>query len=282
MRPVILYRGREFVEYELQAAQAAGFFCTDSRMDIKPNDLVVGRYSVLPYYREQERDLHKISARLFNTYAQHCFLADIGEWYQDFKDITPETWNFNDYFPDDEQGPFFLKGQTNSKKFLFDTHCLAKTRGDVRAVLSRLLDDSLISEQKIYIRKFENLVTYGYGLHGMPITKEYRLFYACGKLISMGYYWASHVEDLEHFGVDKNLVLDTSTIPESFLNTILEKIQSIDINGVVVDVAQKTDGSWMVVELNDLQMSGLSCNDPHFMYANLYSAIASRQESYFI
>ena len=44
-------------------------------------------------------------------------------------------------------------------------------------------------------------------------------------------------------------------------------------NFYVIDVAQKQDGNWTVIELNDGSMSGLSCNDPELLYGNLLNTI---------
>jgi hypothetical protein len=51
MRPVILYRGDEFAEEELNPAISAGFFCTNSRMEVPSKSLVIPRYSCLPFYK---------------------------------------------------------------------------------------------------------------------------------------------------------------------------------------------------------------------------------------
>src|SRR4051812_42407769 len=120
MRPVILYRGEEFIRDELLPATKAGFYCTDSRLDIKADDVVVGRYSVLPFYREQEKDINRVGAQLINSFAEHSYIADIGQWYNDIKGYTPETWTNIVSIPDSEQGPFIVKGETNSKKFNWD------------------------------------------------------------------------------------------------------------------------------------------------------------------
>lgn len=40
-----------------------------------------------------------------------------------------------------------------------------------------------------------------------------------------------------------------------------------------MDIAQKEDGGWVVVELNDGSMSGLSCIDPDELYNNLLKEI---------
>jgi hypothetical protein len=62
--------------------------------------LVIGRYSVLPFYREVEADLAVNGCKLINSFAQHCWIANF-EYYRHFKDVTPETW-------DDSQGKITL------------------------------------------------------------------------------------------------------------------------------------------------------------------------------
>lgn len=281
MRPVVLYRGEEFVRDELLAATKAGFYCTDSRMDIKAGDVVVGRYSCLPFYREQERDLQRVGAKLINTYAEHSYIADLGQWYQDLKHVTPTTWTRIIDIPDDEPGPFILKGACNSKKFLWTSHCYAKDRKAIGEVMCRLMDDTMIGQQQIFIRKFEPLLTYGHDINGMPITAEFRYFTAYNKILSSGYYWSSHVEDLESFGVDKASAMDSSIVPTEFVEGIMARIgEKTDCYppGVVIDVGIKQDGQPILIEINDLQMSGLSENDPNLMYKNLYTAMVVNEE----
>ena len=41
----------------------------------------------------------------------------------------------------------------------------------------------------------------------------------------------------------------------------------------VVDIAKTQSGEWIVIELNDGQMSGLSCNDPKLLYSRLRQTI---------
>lgn len=125
MTPVILYRRLDNAdENEVNAINANSFKLTESRLDIKYGELVIGRYSVLPYYQEQERDIDKIGAKLINSYKQHLYIANLRNWYEDLKEFTPKTWfslegcNYS--------GPFVLKGHTNSRKFQWDTHVCPK------------------------------------------------------------------------------------------------------------------------------------------------------------
>lgn len=45
----------------------------------------------------------------------------------------------------------------------------------------------------------------------------------------------------------------------------------------VVDVGEKRDGGWIVIEVNDGQMSGLSMNDPHVLYQALLDALNEKR-----
>lgn len=259
MKPVIYYRpGPDVSQDEIEAMQA-NFRCVTSRMKVQPEELCIARYSALPFYKELEQDLLSVGARLINTYRQHRYVADLGNWVRDLEDITPETWTHLDAIPD--EGPFILKGETNSKKFSWDTHFFARTRREAVDVYGRLQDDGFISSQHIYIRRFVKLHTYMIGLRGMPVTKEFRVFICDGEVLSSGYYWSNYIDDLpEH--------PDPKEIPTRFLQEVIDRVGK-NIRFWVVDVAQTATGDWIVVELNDGQQSGLSENDPSVLYPRL-------------
>jgi len=266
MRPVILFRKYDdtFQEELIVAKQC--FYTTDSRMDIKKGDMVVGRYSVLPFYKEQERDILKVGAHLINTYEHHRFLANIKNWYPHFKNITPKTWFSPSDVPKDERG-FVLKGETNSKKFLWNTHMFADTWDDMMKVYCRLLDDTLIGQQEICIRKYEPLKTFLYGVNGLPITNEFRIFVIEQEILGCGYYWSNFSDDL------KERVICTTAPPRDWTQ---EVIKPVCANFFVIDVAQKENGEWIVMELNDGQMSGLSDVPAVTLYGSLYNYFTVR------
>lgn len=276
--PVILYRGDDFEQHELEAAKAAGFRVTRSRMDIGTFDLVIPRYSALPFYKELESDINFVGGTLINSHKQHRYVADLATWYHDLENFTPKTWFRPEDVPMDEPGSFVLKGETNSKKFLFNEMMFAKDRGQVGQVLARLQDDSLIGQQRIYVRQFENFYTFMHGLHGLPVTREFRFFAAYGKILSGGFYWSSHLDELREMKVDE-AEFDVGAVPEHFLNRVLARIGN-NVNFVCVDVAQRLDGEWRVVELNDGQMAGLSENDPKVLYPALMKAIRQNVNIY--
>jgi hypothetical protein len=235
------------------------FEVLESRMCIRPNMLIVGRYSVLPFYEEQERDVKLAGAKLINTYQQHRYIADLMNWYHDLEGMTPRSWNSLEVASGD--GPFILKGETNSRKFQWDTHMFAKNRRAAAEICVELQNDSFIGAQNIVVREYVPLHTYMTAIHGLPITKEFRFFVAFKRILSGGFYWSSHVEDLAE-------VPSTDEVPKEFLQSAISKIGN-KANFYAIDVAQTEKGDWMVVELNDGQMSGLSENNPDVLYSNL-------------
>jgi glutathione synthase/RimK-type ligase-like ATP-grasp enzyme len=58
-------------------------------------------------------------------------------------------------------------------------------------------------------------------------------------------------------------------IDEKFLEKTVENAVSF----YAIDVAETESGDWVVIEINDGQMSGLSCNSPKDLYFNLFRAI---------
>jgi hypothetical protein len=275
-RNVILYRGTEFEKEEL--AEASKYFtCFRSRMHIHSRDLVIARYSLLPLGEELYRDVDLIGAHLLNSLAEHQYIADLKEWYEDLGDVTPRTWfTLSDFMLACEQEPalkeksFVLKGATNSKKFSWSSHCFAQTWRHVQAVYFRLSEDGIIGTQPIYIREYVPLKRLCDPIGDVPpVSKEYRFFCLYGEILCGAFYWSSYEEDVAE-------VPQASDVPQDWLQGIVKRIQA---SAVVVDVAQAEDGSWQVIELNDLQMSGLSCNSPAVFYKALHEALQRRQQA---
>lgn len=260
MNPVILYRDLGDWKYEKKSAEQ-NFTCIKSRMKIKNGDLVIPRYSALPFYKELEEDVLYNGAKLINSYTQHRYAADIEQWYDDLKGLTPQTWYARDLYKLPDEGPYVLKGETNSKKNWWSTMMYAETKKDAINVHSKLTADGLIGDQEIYVRQYVPLVKYYTGLQGQPITKEFRFFYCYGQMLSGAYYWSNYAEEFDSLP-------DPAEVPAKFLTEVVERIKD-KINFFVVDVAQAEDGSWIVIELNDGQMSGISENNPEILYKNL-------------
>jgi len=264
MENVILFRGSLAEEGELIAAKKH-FPVIESRADIKPGQTIIGRYSVLPYYKELEIDVEKLGGKLINSFSQHQQVSDIFNWYHNFSDgLTPKTWFALADVPRDRVGAYFLKGQINSRKQLWFSHAYAANHKEMTEVYFRLMDDSLISHQGVCIREHVDLVKYDQTyLTGCPITKEFRIFIYNGKEIARGYYWSNFYEE-----VGKP---DPAEIPQLFIDGCISRM---DFNGFwTLDVGQLTNGTWIVIELGDGQMAGLSAIPIDDFYRKLAEAV---------
>jgi hypothetical protein len=269
---IILYRND--IDWQQEADVAKKYFrTTNSRMDIRSGDLVIPRFSALPFYKEQEYDIAYVGAKLINTHSQHIYIADLGNWYHDLKDVTPETWESVPELPEDCS--FVVKGETNSKKYYWRTKMYAETKQDASRIQSELFQDSLLQYQKIYFRKYVPLEKLADGLQGLPISREYRFFIYKETILSGGFYWSSHSEELIEKGID----LSPDIVPRKFLEDVIDRIQNTEYgeppNFYVIDVARTQEGKWIVIELNDGCMAGLSDNDPEVLYSNLKLALGS-------
>ncbi|MDP2683482.1 MAG: ATP-grasp domain-containing protein [bacterium] len=268
MDAVIWYRDSCVEKYELEAMKKY-FNCVDSRILIKPGQLAISRFSCLPYYKEQARDIDLIGAKLINSYNEHRYVADLSAYYIDLKDLTPKTWFSIDEIDDD--GPFVLKGATNSRKNRWRTHMFAKDLRAAREVYWELSNDSLIqdSQQQICIRKFVKLYKYFDGVNGMPITKEFRFFMYKDVILSSAYYWSGSLDEPP----------DASEVPIEFIQNVAKRVKN-KIKFYVIDVGQLETGEWIVIELNSGQMAGLSDNDPEVLYSSLAAALQDDSQSF--
>jgi hypothetical protein len=253
-KPQILFRKDLASEIELEIVREY-FDVVEFRSDAKES-LVFGRYSTLPYYKELEQDLKNQNSQLVNSWKQYNWIADF-EWYNILEPYTFKTW-FNGVELRDEDAPFIVKGRTNSRKQYWDTLMFADTRIKAIEIGWELSKDALIGSQGLVFRKYEKLVTYEHGINGLPFTNEWRFFFYKGEVLAYSYYWS--------IAENTNIILEKAGY--EFAEK-LGKIVADYVNFYVLDIAQKETGEWVLVEVNDGQMAGLSDINPHELYSNL-------------
>jgi hypothetical protein len=218
---------------------------------------------VLPFYREVEAELGLIGCRLINSYDQHRYIADIENWYSDLKDYTPKTWFDWCSLPDSS---FVIKGRTNSRKFQWATQMFCPTKADVPLIAEVLLNDAMMNEQGLCVREYVPLKRFETGINGLPITNEWRVFCLGDKVVAGDYYWSNYPECKP---------CDWERLPNAawyLLNDVMG-IVSQHTNFYVVDIAETERGEWILVELNDGQMSGLSMIDAKGLYKRLWEMV---------
>jgi len=264
MKPVILFRGSLAEEGELECAQK--FFDVKTQRSACHDQLVIPRYSYLPFAKELEGDLLINGCTLINSYKQHSWIANFA-YYEQLEAFTPKTWDETSFVDCDDPGGFVVKGKTNSKKFSWNRMMFANNKREAVHIGCQLLEDSMIGQQEIIYRKYVPLKTFEIGINGLPFTNEWRFFFLGEKLLSYGYYW-SCAEDAEKYEIaDEALVLAKK----------IAKITSEHVNFFVLDLAETEEGEWILIEINDGSMSGLSMNDPEVLYSNLEKEIKEKK-----
>lgn len=262
-------------KHEFRSYHSLGSLSYNHRMGYTGN-LVIPRYSVLPYAQDMFREFEIAGLTSINTLEQFLYTADIEQWYEDLEGLTFRTWFDISRLPDvfaPEHG-YVLKGETNSKKHLWNTHMRAANKTEAIQVMCRLQDDSLVGTQKIVAREYVPLVTYLEGPQGIPISNEWRCFCLGRKVLATGYYWHNYTDTSGRYvytgdaiDIEPVFTQDAAKVVDEACRILGEKHG--DLFFYVLDVAQTVDHGWKIVELNSGEMSGLACVDPGQLYYSL-------------
>lgn len=258
---IILFREDLDSENELATAQQY-MPLVRYRTEVPNLETVIGRYSVLPFYKELEAELATKGSRLINSHTEHKYIANLLNWSEsELAGLTPKTYDNWYKLP---EGSYVLKGQTNSRKHQWLTHMFAPTLADIPNIAKNLMNDTMINEQGIIVREYIPLKQLDTGINGLPITNEWRFFYlvvdGVAREIAHGFYWASEPE----------LITSAVLAPEGIdlANKAAQKLAT-KCSFFAIDIAETLAGPWTVIEVNDGQMSGLACISADEFYAKL-------------
>lgn len=267
MKPVVYIRKSDLHDVAAQSEidAAAHYLNVVVNLDeIQKGDLVIGRFSLMPFYKMVEQEIESRGAKLLVSHDDYVYISDMRCWYPALQNMTPRTW-FGEGIKDAPQNidKWFVKGITNSRKHDWNKSAYVDNRDALSMVVGALKNDPLIGNQILAYREFVPLNTYFTDDKGMPITEEYRFFILDGKVLSSGYYWSSH----QRFLMDNDIHPDPRNIPSEFVQRVIDRIP---LRHYVVDFAITAEGEPIVIELNDPSMSGLCGNSAK----NLYRALA--------
>ena len=145
--------------------------------------------------------------------------------------------------------PIIVKDFVKSEKHNWEDACFIPKASDfdkVKSIVDKFIvlrGDSL--NEGLVFRQFVELEFLAeHSKSGMPLTKEFRIFFANKRIVKVFDYW-----DEGEYGETK---------PE--LDDFIEIAQNIDSNFFTMDVAKKKDGDWIIMELGDGQVAGLPDN----------------------
>jgi len=238
-----------------------GNIATALRFVKEPENKELGIYRGWMLTPNQYRNLYdgllKKNIKLINSPAeyQHChYLPDS---YEKIKSKTPKS-NWTTELNNDTiielasnfgESPIIVKDFVKSEKHNWDEACFIPNASDsdkVKSVVDKFLElrGNSLNEGLVF-RQFEELeFLTEHSKSGMPLTKEFRIFFASKKIVKVFDYW-----DEGEYGETK---------PE--LDDFIEIAQEIESNFFTMDVAKNKNGEWIIMELGDGQVAGLPDN----------------------
>ena len=198
--------------------------------------------------------LKEENMRLINTPEQYKKYHLLPGWYHDFERYTPESYWTKGTDIDEIlkiaqklSGPYVVKDYVKSLKHYWKDAAYVKDIGDQKEVnrvvtnFIRLQGDQLLDG--IVLRKYEPLRFIGYHPEsGMPLSEEYRVFVLQNQIININNYWQTDIK---------------KSFTEQEYAWIREVAENISSNFITVDLARKKDGSLIIMEMGDGQVSGL-------------------------
>lgn len=210
---------------------------------------------LLLYEALAERNINLINSP---SEYKHCHY--LPESYSLIENHTPATvfvkqdsdFNFDEIVEQLEvfgDKPLILKDFVKSRKHEWSEACFiptASNREAVERVVKKFFElqgddfnEGLVFREFI---EFQSLATHSKSQ--MPLTKEFRLFFLDGELLGCFEYW----DEGDYSG---------NRPPENIFADIAKQIKS---QFFTMDIAQRINGEWLIVELDDGQVAGLPDN----------------------
>ncbi|WP_124980485.1 ATP-grasp domain-containing protein [Nonlabens xiamenensis] len=248
-----------------------GNIATSFRFVKEPENKELGVYRGWMLTPNQYQNLYdgllKKNIELINSPAEYKHCHYLPNSYQKIESKTPKS-NWTTELDVDSilkltkefgDRPIILKDFVKSEKHNWKDACFIPKASDfdkVKSIVDKFIvlrGDSL--NEGLVFRQFVELEFLAvHSKSGMPITKEFRIFFANKRIVKVFDYW-----DEGEYGETK---------PE--LDDFFEIAQNIDSNFFTMDIAKKKDGDWIIMELGDGQVAGLPDNaDRNEFYNNL-------------
>lgn len=206
-------------------------------------------------YRDLYSCLEERGIILINTPEEYEKYHMLPGWYADFADETSETvWTSGNNVDDAlrlagelNDGAYIVKDYVKSRKHEWYDACFIKNIKD-KNTLQKVIGNFIKRQGEdliggVVLRKYEHLKQIGFHEQsGMPLSEEYRVFVYAGRILAIDDYWkkesGTRITDEEY----------------AWIESIADRVKS---NFVTVDLARKEDGTLIIMEFGDGQVSGL-------------------------
>jgi len=232
-------------------------------------------YIPLPsHYEAIYRASSNLNIRMLNTPSQFRLAEEFDRFYPLIADLTAISETATNLEECEAAArrigyPVFLKGTIQSLKGSGLKSCIANNPDQLRQIAAALFSSGRKSLGTVVVRERIGLRHSRTGPGDFPFGREYRVFIYNGQVVGLGYYWE---------GEDKLKAL----LPDEqaqVLGLAVETSRRLGVPFVSVDVGQREDLGWIVIEVGDGQFSGLSQIPIHQFWARLSDAVIAEGEA---
>ena len=191
--------------------------------------------------------------RLLNTPDEHLDAQEFDRAYARLGDLTPTSVIVTDVAQCAQSVerlglPVFVKGAVQSRKSRGWKACVAETLEELEKLCAELLLLENRSRGRVVVRQLARLRASRISAQGFPFGREYRVFLYNERVLAWGYYWEGD-DPLKPLSREER---------RAVLQLAQEAARRVGTPFLAVDIGQKEDGGWIVIETGDAQFSGVS------------------------
>lgn len=216
-----------------------GWMLSPQQYEVLYNKLLNEKYYLINNPQE-----YKYCHYFIENYNKIKKITPYSEWLSQ-EDLTSE--NIINILGKFGKKPIIIKDYVKSRKHEWNEAFFIPNAENVERALKVI--NTFIERQGdmlsggIVLREFEKLkFLTNHSKSNMPLDIEFRIFFFEGKPLQIQYYWDEENYNMPLPNIDK-------------FKDIAKTIQS---NFFTMDIAQKENGEWIIIELGDGQVSGLS------------------------
>lgn len=241
------------------------FFNCEHKWQLPPSLSAIARVGARNDYKKFYESLRQDGVHLIHSPEQHALASELPNWYPLISDLTPRSLWFSqmptlEHIQENFTFPIFVKGARQTSKHQKSLSIIENAQ-DFNNLTEKYKQDSILHWQDIVCREYLELRSIkGDTDEGIPPSYEFRTFWYKGHLVGAGRYWF----EMPKYNWTAQEKSDAMKIAS-------EAASRVDVPFLVIDVAQRIDGQWIVIECNDGQESGYAGLSPIALWKNILS-----------
>ena len=239
------------------------FFPSTSPCQRNAEITAVSRTGAIEDYDATYAELLAEGIRLIHSPEVHYRASRLPDWYPLIRDVTPRSRWFSEIPTPQEveqefTWPVFVKGDRQTSRHQRSL-AIIHTPDQFLAAMEAYRDDSILRWQQVVVREFVPLrLVDDADQNRIPSSFEFRTFWWRNQCVGSGRYWW----DGRHYTWSSNERAEGLALAE-------DVAKRVNAPFLVIDIAMRTNGNWIVIECNDGQESGYAGMSPIGVWQNI-------------